>query len=185
MLEEACRIRSLCLKNERPPELKLKTGPNKTRSSFAHAARSKIVSKLVPVNFSSDQINYLPIGNSPLYDLQPIFTIKNILEYLVIKRQGRRECLAGRGFTKCCREGANCQNTRCAKCWALAQRVEKGVEYVVREVIDGTTPKVVDPFGVDPKGRRPKGKALDLVTRARFRLTSTQDSYKHKNSAWE
>ncbi len=188
--EEACRLRDELERNwakaDHTPPLKIKSGPNKTRSSFAHAARTKITDKFVPVDFTSDNdINFLPIGVPTLFDRQPVLSIKNILEYLVIRKEGKRECLVGRGFTKCCREDAKCDNKRCAKCWALGQRRIKGVAYVVREVIDGSTPKIVDPHGVDPKGKRARGKDLDSATRARFRLTSSQSHYKYQNSEWE
>lgn len=187
-VENACRIRDELVRKwaATPPPLKLPKGHSKTRSTFAHASRNKIVDKWVPVDFSSDEINYLPIGVPTLYDRQPVLTIKHILEYLVIKRESKREFLVARGFTKCCREDAQCGAKRCAKCWVLEQKQVKGVKYVVREVIDGSgKAKVVDPYGVHPKGKRAVGKDLDPTTRARFRLTSTQQAYKYKNSAWE
>lgn len=186
--EEACRIRDKFVKAwasvDHPPELKIRKGPNKTRSSFNHAQRNKIVSKLVPIDCAAADINFLPIGTPALYDIQPVLAVKNILEYIVIKREGRRECLLARGFTKCCAPGAACERKRCAKCWALEQKQIKGVEYVVREVISGLAPKIVDPYGVHPKGKRSSGKDLDFATRARFKLTSSQAHYKAGNSEW-
>ncbi len=185
LAQDACRTCDEVVKNWRPT-LKLQTGPNKTRSTFAHAERNKIVSKLVPVDFNSPDTNFLPIGTPTLYDTLPVLALKNILEYLIIRREGKRECLVARGFTKCCKEGANCGKKRCAKCWVLEQRQVKGVTFVVREVIDGSgKTKVVDPNGVHPKGKRSQGKDLDQATRARFRLTSTQAHYKRGASAWD
>ena len=187
-VDNACRsweqAKKQWARDYHPPELKIKRGPNKTRSSFAHARRNRAVDRLIPADFSSKDVDYTP-GNVPAqFDLKSNFSTKNILEYIVIKREGKRECLIARGFTKCCAPDAYCKRKRCAKCWALEQKQVKGVEYVVREIVSGKAAKIVDPFGVDPKGKRGSGKDMDQQTRAQFKLTSSQAHYKHGAAEW-
>lgn len=169
---------------EHPQQAKVKKGPNKTRSSYAYSKSHKSVERLVPADFNSDNVDYTPGHIPATFDLKANFSTKNILEYIVVKRQGKRECLVARGFTKCCSPDAHCKRKRCAKCWALEQKQIKGVEWVVREVVSGEKAKIVDPFGVDPKGKRSGGKNMDQETRSRFKLTSSQAHYKAGAASW-
>jgi len=161
-----------------------KAGGVHVRSSYAYARAHRAVDKLIPADFASKDVDYTP-GNIPaLFDLKSTFSVKNLLEYIVIKREGKRECLLAKGFTKCCAPSAHCKRKRCAKCWALEQKQIKGVEYVVREVFSGMAAKIVDPFGVHPKGKRSPSKNMDLDQRAKFRLTSSQAHYKKGAADW-
>ena len=166
--------------------VKIPNGPNHTRSSFAFARANPKTStdRVRPLDLTSKSVDFLPGGQSGCFDVSPQLRTKNVMEYWIILKRGKREMLIARGFTKCCNIGTGCERERCAKCWALRQKEKPGWKYLVREVITDKNPKVVDPFGVDNKGRRAKGKNMDPDSQARMRLTSSLFHYKKDAANW-
>jgi len=166
--------------------------PVKTRGTLAwresQPQKSAPIRRYIPeylIDPHSDD-DYVAIGRSGRSVEKPVFAVKNTVYYVVhtTNKSGKRVYKHKKRFTKCCSGsdagGRYCERKTCANCYTRDHRpTKKGYGYYIQQIVDGSTPKIVDTLGVHPKGHRDqRAKALGLEEAQTYKLTSNLYNYR-------
>jgi len=163
----------------------------KTKGTYAWKEENSKTCRVerVPLDCPSDQVPFLPVGQSGLFVLAPRLKERGTTRFLVYKKRGKQKIRILAEFKKCCKgtDGGSkyCEQKGCANCavkkidaipgWSL--HIQE--EYLYKHV---DTRSLVDPDGVSNWGHvAPGSKSLTPLEAAPFMLTSQIYKYKSRD----
>lgn len=163
----------------------------KTKSTFAWKEENSKTCRLemVPLDCPSNQVPFLPVGQSGLYVLAPRLKERGTTRFLVFKKRGKQKIRILDEFKKCCKgtDGGSryCEQKGCANCAVKNMDAIPGwslhihEEYMYKHV---DMKSLVDPDGVSNWGHvAPGSKSLTPLEAAPFMLTSQIHKYKSRD----